>query len=262
MNIRDYVESLSLGDGETHRGNCPQCNGKGTFTSMNDGGTMKYNCYKLGCRVGGIYDTDMTAAEIIMRIRPPPSKASEEAPTMEIPEYVVQPKPEHKKYHNFVGRWGLWSTKLLYDVKDERVVFPIYYKGRIIDANGRAVGKKLPKWYRYTGNADYYMCSYGDTKKTLLLVEDCVSAEIASQEISGMNTMAILGTSLTSAHMKKVSEYDNVIVALDPDAAYKTLQFSRDIALWTNANTVAFRLDDDIKYKLRSDLDRLKEIIQ
>ena len=258
MNIRSYVEALNLSDGDTYRNNCPQCQGKGTFTAMNDGGTMKYNCYKLGCRVGGVYETDMTAAEIIMRMRPPPEKAAEEAETMEIPQYVVHPGPEHKKYHNFVRRWGIQNAQLLYDVKDERVVFPIHYRGRIIDANGRAVGAKLPKWYRYTGNAAYYTIGLG---KTLLVVEDCVSAIVAHQEFGNITAMAILGTSLTDKHMDKISEYDRVIVALDPDAAHKTLQFSRDIALWTNADSLAFRLDDDIKYKLTGDLQRLKESI-
>ena len=35
--------------------------------------------------------------------------------------------------------------------------FLIKHDGRIVDAVGRAVGKKQhPKWYRYTGEADYY----------------------------------------------------------------------------------------------------------
>ena len=40
MNIRSYVEALNLHDGDTYRNNCPECKGKGTFTAMNDGGTM------------------------------------------------------------------------------------------------------------------------------------------------------------------------------------------------------------------------------
>jgi hypothetical protein len=71
--------------------------------------------------------------------------------------------------------------------------------------------------------------------------------------------MAILGTSLTPNHMAKIGEYSKVIVALDPDAAHKTLQFSREINLWTGAKATAFRLDDDIKYRLDDDLERLKE---
>ena len=72
---------------------------------------------------------------------------------------------------------GIGNSDTMYDVKDERVVFPIKYKGRIVDAVGRAVGKKQhPKWYRYTGEADYYMHGNG---KILLIVEDVLSAIIA-----------------------------------------------------------------------------------
>ena len=58
---------------------------------------------------------------------------------MEIPPYVVSPKAQHTKHQRFVRRWGLAIADTMYDVKDERVVFPIKHKGRIIDAIGRAV---------------------------------------------------------------------------------------------------------------------------
>jgi len=85
---------------------------------------------------------------------------------------------------------------------------------------------------------------------------------VVCQELPHVNAMAILGTSLTDKHMEKIAEYDNIIVALDPDAAHKTLQFSREIHLWTGAKTIAFNLDDDIKYKIDNDIERLKEIAQ
>ena len=259
MNIRKYLDSMDLRDDESRRLNCPVCHAKNTFTVTKEMGQIKYNCYKLDCSIGGYHHTDMTAAEIKLLLSNREIPVAREAETMEIPEYVVQPSTEHDKFHQFVGRWGIQNTRLLYDVKDERVVFPIHYKGRIIDANGRAVGGKTPKWYRYTGKADYYTVGQGTT---LLVVEDCVSAIVAYQELPNVTAMAILGTSLTANHMAKIGEYDRVIVALDPDAAHKTLQFSREIALWTGAKSTAFRLDDDIKYKLSGDLDRLKEIIQ
>jgi len=258
MNLRKYLESMDLRDGESRRLVCPVCNAKNTFTVTKEMGQIKYNCYKLGCTVGGYHHTDLSAAEIKLLMAKQDKPLQREPETMEIPEYVVQPTAEHYKFHKFIKRWGIVNKRLLYDVKDERVVFPIHYKGRIVDANGRAVGKKLPKWYRYTGKADYYAIGTGSN---LLVLEDCVSAMVAYQELPNVTALAILGTSLTSAHMNKISEYDNVIVALDPDAAHKTLQFSRDIALWTNANSTAFRLDDDIKYRLTDDLERLKELL-
>jgi len=256
MSIRRYVETVEIKDGESRRMNCPSCFAKNTFTITKEMGQIKYNCYKLDCSVKGIYNGEMTAIEVKHLLnRQDHLEKAKDAETMEIPEYLVQPSAEHDKFHRFVRRWGIASRGLLYDVKDQRVVFPIHYKGRIIDANGRAVGGKIPKWYRYTGKADYYLVGSGNT---LLVVEDCVSAIVAQQELPSVTAMAILGTSLTSNHMSKIGEYSRVIVALDPDAAHKTLQFKREIDLWTGAKAKAFRLDDDIKYRLDGDLDRLK----
>ena len=87
-----------------------------------------------------------------------------------------------------------------------------------------------------------------------------MSAMVAQLEVPSLSAMAILGTSLSAAHYEKIAEYDRVIVALDPDAAHKTLQYTREIAAWTGLPTTALRLDDDIKYRLDDDLDKLKEV--
>ena len=34
---------------------------------------------------------------------------------------------------------------LLYDVREHRMVFPIKHDGKIVDATGRSLGKRLPK---------------------------------------------------------------------------------------------------------------------
>ena len=221
------------------------------------------NCFKLGCTVGGIYGSDMTAAEIQYRLKEQQMQRAytnikKEKETMEIPEYVVTPKVNHTKHQRFIRRWGIAMGDTMYDVKDERVVFPIKYDGRIIDAVGRAVGKKQhPKWYRYTGEADYYTVGSG---KILLIVEDVVSAIIATQELPYITAMAILGTSLSPKHMEKIGEYDKVIIALDPDAIGKTVEYRREIELWTGNKTVAMNLIDDIKYREYEDMDKLKEL--
>ena len=263
-NIREFINSLNLKDGERHRCDCPapDCRGKNTFTVANIFGELKFNCFKLGCRVGGIYDTDMTAAEIFLRMSEQQFKRAytnikKEKETMEIPEYVVTPKANHTKYQRFIRRWGIAIADTLYDVKDERVVFPIKHDGRIVDAIGRAVGINHPKWYRYTGEADYYTVGNG---KTLLIVEDVLSAIIATQELPYITAMAILGTSLSPKHMKKIGEYNRIIIALDPDAIGKTVEYRREIELWTGNKTIAMNLLDDIKYKMDEDIDKLKEL--
>lgn len=260
--VRQFVNDLGLKDGERHRCDCPECRGRNTFTATNELGDIKYNCFKLGCTVGGIYGTDMTAAEIHRRMEQQQlqrayTNINKEKETMEIPEYVVTPKANHTKYQRFMRRWGIAIADTLYDVKDERVVFPIKHKGRIIDAIGRAVGVNHPKWYRYTGEADYYTVGNG---KTLLIVEDVLSAIIATQELPYITAMAILGTSLSPKHMQKIGEYNRIIIALDPDAIGKTVEYRREIELWTGNKTTAMNLLDDIKYKMDEDIDKLKEL--
>ena len=262
--IRQFVIDLGLKESDRYRGDCPECRGKNTFTATNELGDIKYNCFKLGCTVGGIHGTDMTAAEIHRRLEEQQlqrayTNIKKEKDTMEIPEYVVTPKASHTKYQRYIKRWGIAIGHTMYDVKDERVVFPIKHDGRIVDAVGRAVGKKQhPKWYRYTGEADYYMIGEA---KTLLIVEDVVSAIVAFQEIPYVTAMAILGTSLTPKHMEKIGEYDKVIIALDPDAIGKTVEYRREIELWTGNKTVAMNLIDDIKYREYEDMDKLKELV-
>ena len=262
--IRQFVTDLGLKESDRYRGDCPECRGKNTFTATNELGDIKYNCFKLGCTVGGIHGTDMTAAEIHRRLEEQQlqrayTNIKKEKDTMEIPEYVVTPKASHTKYQRYIKRWGIAIGHTMYDVKDERVVFPIKQDGRIIDAVGRAVGKKQhPKWYRYTGEADYYTIGQA---KTLLIVEDVVSAIVAFQEIPYVTAMAILGTSLSPKHMEKIGEYDKVIIALDPDAIGKTVEYRREIELWTGNKTVAMNLIDDIKYREYEDMDKLKELV-
>lgn len=242
------------------RGDCPFCGGKNTFSASVDTGTLKYNCYKLGCDVGGVFDTDMTAAEIRAHMQPESKPKPKEPETMEIPAQLVHPTSEHDLFKRFVYRWGIFDRPgLMYDVAQERVVFPIYYKGRIIDAVGRAVGKrKHPKWYRYTGKADWYTDGVG---RKVVLVEDVISAMIVRSIMPDVTGMAILGTSLTAKHMEKIMDYDTIVVALDPDAVGKTIEYRREIELWTGKKVIAMNLLDDIKYREREDIIKLKEIL-
>jgi len=242
-----------------YRGDCPFCGGKNTYTATIGSGSLKWNCYKMDCHVSGIYDTDMTAAEIMnLMSKTVKQTRQQEADTMEIPVYMVIPTPQHDKHTRFMKRWGIVGGTY-YDVKDERVVFPIYHNGRMIDAIGRAVGKKkFPKWYRYSGKANYYATGTG---RTLLIVEDVVSAIVAYQEIPDITSMAILGTQLTTNHLEKIREYSKVVIALDPDAAKKTIQYRREIEQWTGIPTKALSLFDDIKYRVEEDMEKLKEMI-
>jgi hypothetical protein len=253
---REYAESVSASG--PYRGDCPFCNGKNTFSATCELGQLKYNCYKLGCDVGGMFDTDMTAAEIRRHLRPANENTPKEIETMELPAQLVIPTPQHTKHNRFMRRWGIVGGTY-YDVQQERVVFPIYNKkGSMIDAIGRAVGtKKHPKWYRYTGAADYYTIGQGDV---MLIVEDVVSAIVAHQELSNVTCMAILGTTMNHKHFARIGEYDRSVIALDPDATGKTIEYRREIELWTGKQASALSLSDDIKYRMPEDMENLQEL--
>lgn len=260
MNIKQYLELLDIKEGASVRTTCPSCNSPHVFTATKELGVIKYNCYKLNCNISGYHHEHLSAADVMKLLHGTEEVVEQEPPTMTIPQYVVQPTTEHTNYHNFMKRWGLTDIRLLYDVKDERVVFPIHYKGRIIDANGRAVTGATPKWYRYTGAASYYLRG-ASSGGTLLVVEDCTSAIIAQQLVPTLSAMAILGTSLTTKHYEKIADFDSIIIALDPDASHKTLQFKRDIASWTGLPTKALRLYDDLKYRVEEDIEKLRGMV-
>jgi len=262
QNVKKYVEGLDIKEGMQYRATCPWCGGKNTFTATKEDGTVLYNCYKLDCRIKGATSTGMTAEEIMGKLRPQEKhKQKEEQELLTWPEHVVSPSAEHTLHTKFVKRWDLEYEYLMYDVKDRRTVFPIRHDGRLIDAVGRALDGAIPKWYRYSGVADVYKRTIGKPNGVVILVEDVISAVSAAKTVPGLTGLAILGTSLNVTMMKHLEDYYKIIVALDPDAAHKTLAYKREIESWTGLDTRALRLDDDLKYKVESDIMKLKELV-
>ena len=254
MSMNKYIEDLDLGEGDTVRGDCPDCGGKNTFTANKLGGAVLYNCYKLGCKISGVHTVGMTAADIQARMQEvEQDKPKPKVEIMELPEYVVR---SGSGLDAFRDKWDLWDQGLMYDLKDKRAVFPIFINNVLIDAVGRALAGAEPKWLRYTGKANYFIAGTGET---VVVVEDVISAITVAK--LGFTGMAILGTSLSVAHMEQLGNYSQVIVALDPDAAHKTLRFRQEIEAWTGATTIALRLDDDIKYRVESDIQKLMEFL-
>lgn len=258
-----FASGFDVSEGGSVRTDCPECGSKNTFTMTKLNGVLIYNCYKLACRARGYTNVGMTAEEVKLRLASHNDSKSKKA-VAEIlvwPEYVVQPSTEHKLLRRFINRWGLETEDLLYDVKDRRAVFPIKKDGITIDGVGRALDGAVPKWLRYTGNATVFSRVFGCPNGVVVLVEDVISAIVTAQTCPGVTGMAILGTSLSMDHMDSIGEYDTIVVALDPDAAHKTLQYKREIQSWTGRNTIALRLEDDLKYRVEEDMQKLEALL-
>ena len=261
MNIRDFLDTLDIQDGDSLRINCPSCRSRNTFSCYKDGGDYVYNCFKLSCGLRGAYSTNMTAAEIKLRMSRVEPSVNKELQALVYPEYVVQPTSDHVMLQSFVDQYDLQHEGLMYDVKDRRAVFPIHYNGKLLDAVGRALDGAIPKWYRYSGNADFFTKRSNPKADVAVVVEDVISAIKVSHFVPSAVGFAILGTSISVSIMQQLGDFRKVIVALDRDAVHKTLQYKREVELWTGLPTKALLLDDDIKYGVHSDIVNLREMI-
>jgi Zn ribbon nucleic-acid-binding protein len=262
MNIKSYLDTLTIAEGQRLRMDCPQCKARNTFTVWKDNGLLVYHCFKLSCTVRGAYGVNLTADEIKIKLQGHTKQEKTELDRMDVPEYVVKPSVEHPLIQDYIRRWGLYDEELMYDVKDRRAVFLIRENNRLIDAVGRSLdGIATPKWFRYTGEASVFTRLLGSSNGIVVVVEDVISAITIAHLFPNTTGLAILGTSLGEAQMQHIQNYFKVVVALDPDAAHKTLQYKRDIEAWTGLDTMAFRLVDDIKYKVEEDIDRLEKIL-
>jgi len=171
--------------------------------------------------------------------------------TFSKPDWFVR---DYSKIQDFCAEWDLnpQGLGLLYDVKEHRVVFPVVHNGVTVDATGRSLGKRIPKWKRYGKSYLPYVSGCG---KTAVVVEDCVSAAVVGDN-DGCVGVAVLGTSLSTGHKEYLSQFSTAIIALDPDALPKTLQFAKELRGYVDTVKV-LRLTDDLKYQEPSDMANL-----
>jgi hypothetical protein len=265
INVRGYVESLDLADGQRHRGKCPSCHRGNTFTATNDMGKLLWNCYANSCNLSGTTRINMTIEEIRKRMDSNFKIDTDKAfaglnvakPTQFVlPESVVK-GTKQDILDEYCNRYGIDSHELSlhYDVKEDRIVFPMFLEGKMVDAIGRAVDSKvIPKWKRYGSEADGFIrgnCTIA------VIVEDCTSASVVETlELTGV---AILGTTINQNHIQGLKDYKKVIVALDPDAAPKTIEYTRKLKA-NGIDAFALKLLDDIKYRRAEDIAYLHKL--
>lgn len=120
-----------------------------------------------------------------------------------------------------------------------------------MDATGRSLSHRLPKWKRYGKSSLPYTWGHG---KTAVVVEDCVSAAVVGDDV--YVGVAVLGTSLSDCHKRYLSQFSTAVVALDPDALPKTLQFAKELRGYVDTVRV-LRLTDDLKYRNPTDIRNL-----
>jgi hypothetical protein len=174
-----------------------------------------------------------------------------------LPDFVV-PHGDREEVMDFCKLWKLNADELdlHYDVKEKRVVFLVKSNGTTVDAVGRSVTNRLPKWKRYGKNSLPYTYGCG---KVAVVVEDCVSASVVGNDV--YVGLAVLGTSLSESHKRYLSQFSTAIIALDPDALPKTLAFAKELRGYVKDIKV-LRLTDDLKYRNDVDIQNLNNLTQ
>jgi len=248
-NIKEYINNLDLNNGETRRLNCPLCNGYKTFTVTNNMGSILWNCYKVTCEISGSSRVRLSVDDIKK------TNMQENKIDFVLPDYIV-PHRYRKEVMTFCELWDLDVDKLdlHYDVKDKRVVFPVTHNNTILDAIGRSITNRLPKWKRYGNNDLPFVYGCG---RVAVVVEDCVSASVIGSD--AYVGVAVLGTSLSEAHKEYMTRFSTAIIALDPDALPKTLSFAKELRGYVNDVRV-IKLNDDLKYRDENDVINLMNL--
>jgi len=206
--------------------------------------------------VSGITRTQLTASELQKMMRE--ETYHQDLPVQfDLPEWIIVDygKPYLSTLCDKYELDPHWLD-LRYDIREDRVVFPIRHEGKLVDATGRAGHPDVqPKWRRYGEARVPYIVGDSDVA---IVVEDCISAAVV--DTLGGTGFALLGTALLDEHKDMLYKYPTVVVALDPDAMSKTLMFTRELRAG-GINAKALNLEDDIKYRTPEDIDKLKQII-
>jgi ribosomal protein L37AE/L43A len=255
MNMNNIISDLSLANGDSKRMTCPSCGSKNTFTVTNNMGSIVWNCYKVSCKISGAKRVHLTSDDIRKSL----GFAVQETVAIPFakPEWLVK---DNASIKSFTSKWGLDadSLGLLYDVKENRVVFPVVHENVMVDATGRSLGAKLPKWKRYGSSNKPYTRDTTASGICAVVVEDCVSAAIVG-DIDVCVGVSVLGTSLSEGHKQYLTQFDCAIIALDPDALPKTLQFAKELRGYVKSVKV-LRLTDDLKYRNEEDIRNLSQM--
>ena len=248
-----HASDFDVANGETKRMNCPECGGVKTFTVTNNMGDLVWNCYKVSCTVSGGTRVPLTIDDIQKRFHVGEEKPQEK---FVLPQCIVS-RSGGVYMNRWCARWGLDAEELglMYDVKEDRVVFPVIHDDKIVDATGRTLGKRIPKWKRYGNSGLPYVSGRG---KVAVVVEDCVSAAVVG--FGSFVGVALLGTSLQDSHRRYLAQFSTAIIALDPDALTKSIQMAKELRGHVNDVRI-IKLEDDIKYRNPTDMEKLDGII-
>ena len=253
--MKSYILKNAPTEGNSVRISCPSCASK-TFTISKIHGKLLWNCYKASCKTNGSEQMERSKTDIASRIRDTIT-FYHDAENFTVPEWFTPFTDNvralnYLKRNNCIDAFENGRARILYDPKQDRVVFLVKENGITYDAIGRSLKPKtIPKWYRYGKSQKLFTA--GEHSQAVL-VEDSASACAISPVATGV---ALLGTNMKDADLTQLRKYEHVFVCLDPDATRKALDLQKYLSYFVS--TTIIRIDDDLKYY---DAQEIKKLLQ
>ena len=240
VNINAYVDAMAVQEGVTLRSDCPVCGHKNSFSATNVGGSVVYNCFYADCGISGKIKHGLLS----------PNRLQQQKKRLNLSmyrQYFVpvsrsQKAVQYIRDNNIYHAYSQKLANLEHDVRENRVVFLIYDADNIlIDAVGRSLTNRKPKWKRYCSGRVPFMTN--NKSDTCVIVEDCASACAVTQ--AGVVGVALMGTNLVDNYVSYIRKFKTAIVALDKDASHKSLTISK--SLFTHMSVHNLFIETDIK---------------
>jgi len=245
--VKTFIEDLALQPNGRLRIDCPSCHKKNTLSVSDNGYERMYNCFYADCDVKGVTGKRLTKTNSRMVFEKKLKPSIKHTPFVEfqLPTTFV-PLSRNQKAIDYVRSVNSYQAYLdnradiMYDIRFDRVTFLVKDKGRVVDAIGRTLADKKPKWYRYgKTNFGFHIHNNSDN---IFIVEDCPSACSIADKVS---TLALMGTNLLQQHVDIIKKYKNAVVALDKDATLKAMEMTKKISHYVNCKVAI--LTDDLK---------------
>jgi len=217
------------------------CYRHNTFSVTDTGFERLYYCFHADCHTKGSTGVQLTKENSKVAFK---ERFTEQTSDTEfvVPDTFVSlsRSKEAEAYVERVGSYDAYLNGLAdirYDFQQERVVYLVKHNNKIVDATGRSLNGRKPKWRRY-GNSRYPFLSGNGFCG--IIVEDCPSACSVSNIASGIGLM---GTTLLDEHIDVIKKFKKVFVALDKDATSKAYMIVRKLRNYIPTRLIVLNKD-------------------
>ena len=241
--IKNYVGNLHIVHNGRYRGDCPLCGRINTFSVTDTGFERLWYCFHADCHTKGSTGVQLTKenSKVAFKEKVISTETDDE---FEIPDTFVS-LSRSKQAEEYVKRVGSYEAYLSgladirYDLQQDRVVYLVksISNGRVVDATGRSLTNRKPKWRRYGTSRNTFLSGNGFYG---IIVEDCPSACSISNLAVGISLM---GTSLLDEHIDVIKRFKKVYIALDKDATGKAILMMKKLRNYVPTKMIVLNKD-------------------